>query len=346
MENTLKVFARILAGFFAILFVLTTVLAFALYFTEQSAFDADLYKQALTEEKVYQRLPELAAQGLAIAAQRSNNSVLSIFRNLSEEEWRGLVLKLLPPEQLRILAEDAVTQIMAYLNGESDVAVLSLNSLKTYLQSPEGVNAIYGMLKAQPDCTMEQLTAMALNQQALTLCNPPDTFLVIDLRPIVEAQIKAMISLVPEQVTLISANSVKPRDLRNLKNLRLVMRLSPFLPILCLLAITVLVVRSFRGWLNWWGYPLLFAGFISMFLSALGRPLAARIFQIFIVPVLPVALPPDIVDVFKDLTATIVHNALQPTLLMAGMMALIGLIMVAVSFLLRKRFQKSPVYKS
>jgi len=67
MENTLKVFARILAGFFAILFVLTTVLAFALYFTEQSAFDADLYKQALTEEKVYQRLPELAAQGLAIA---------------------------------------------------------------------------------------------------------------------------------------------------------------------------------------------------------------------------------------------------------------------------------------
>ncbi len=346
MENTLKVLAGILAGFFAILFVIATVLAFALYNIEQSAFDADLYKQALIEEKVYQRLHELTAHELAIAAQRSNNSVLSVFRNLSEEEWRGFVLKLLPPEQLRILAEDAVTQVMAYLNGESDSAVLSLASLKSYLQSPAGVNVIYEMLKAQPDCTLEQLSAMALGQQALTLCNPPDTFLVIDLRPIIDAQIKATVSLIPEQVTLISANSAKPRDLRNLENLRLVMHLSPLLPMLCLLVITALVVRSFRDWLNWWGYPLLFAGFISMSLSALSRPLAAGVFQIFIAPALPEALPIEIVDVFKDLTATIVHNALQPTLLVAGIMALIGLIMVAIAFLLRKRIQKSPAYKS
>jgi hypothetical protein len=346
MENTLKVFVRILAGFFAILFVITTVLAFALYNIEQSAFDADLYKRALTEEKIYQRLPELTAQGLAIAAQRSDNVMLSLFRNLSDEEWRRFMLELLPPEQLRILAEEAVTQVMAYLNGDSDVVVLSLASLKTYLQSPEGVNAIYGMLKAQPDCTMEQLTAMALNQQALTLCNPPDTILIIDLHSIIEAQIRATVSLIPEQVTLISANSAKPLDLRNLKNTRLAMRLSPLLPMLCLLAITVLVVRSFRGWLNWWGYPLLLAGFVSMSLSALSRSLAAGVFKIFIAPVLPEALPLEIVDVFKDLTATIVHNAVQPTLLMAGIMALIGLIMVVIAFLLGKRFQTNLAYKS
>jgi hypothetical protein len=115
------------------------------------------------------------------------------------------------------------------------------------------------------------------------------------------------------------------------------MRLSPLLPILCLLAITALAVRSLRGWLNWWGYPLLLAGFISMSLSALSRSLASGIFQLFIAPALPAVLSPDMVDVFKDLTAAIVHDALQPTLLMAGIMALIGLIMVAVAFLLRKR---------
>jgi hypothetical protein len=226
---------------------------------------------------------------------------------------------------------------MAYLNGESNAAVLSLTSIKTYLQSPEGVNAIYGMLKTQPDCTLEQLSAMALGQQSLTLCNPPDTFMFVDLRPIVEAEIRAAVSLIPEQVSLISAVSATPRSLRNLATLRLVMRLSPLLPMLCLLAITILAVRSFRGWLNWWGYQLLLAGFISMSLSALSRPLSAWIFQVFIVPALPEVLPADIVDVFKDLTATIIHNALQPTLLMAGMMALIGLIMVAIAFLLRKR---------
>ena len=346
MENTLKALAGILAGFFAILFVIATVSALALYNIEQSAFDADLYKQALTEEKVYQRLPELTAQGLAIAAQRSDNVMLSLFRNLSEAEWRRFVLELLPPDVLRTLAEDAMTQVMAYLNGESDVVVLSIASLKTYLQSPEGGNAVYGMLKAQPDCTMEQLTAMALNQQALTLCNPPDTFLFFDLRPIIEAQIRATVSLIPEQVTLISANSAKPRDLRNLKNLRLVMRLSPLLPLLCLLAITVLVVRSFRDWLNWWGYPLLFAGFIGMSLSALSRPMAAWTFQIFIAPALPEALPTEIIDIFKDLTATIVHNAVQPTLLIAGIMALIGLIMVVIAFFLRGKLQKSSAYRN
>ncbi|MBU0510751.1 MAG: hypothetical protein KJ638_03485 [Chloroflexi bacterium] len=344
--NTLKAFAGILAGFFAILFVIATVLAFALYNIEQSAFDTDLYKHALTEEKIYQRLPELTAQGLAIAGQRSENGMLSLFRNLSDEEWRRFVLELLPPYVLRTLAEDAITQVIAYLNGESDVAVLSLATFKTYLQSPEGINALYEMLKAQPDCTLEQLSAMAFNQQALTLCSPPDTFLVFDLRPIVEAEIKAAVSLVPEQVTLISVNSAKPRDLRNLNNLRLAMRLSPLLPILCLLLITALVVHSFKDWLNWWGYPVLFAGLISMSLSAVSRPLAAGTFQVFIAPALPETLPTEIVDMFKDLTATIVYNAVKPTLLVAGIMALVGLIMVGIAFLLRKRIQKKPAYKS
>lgn len=338
MENSLRVLIGILAGFFAALFVASTVLAFALYNVEQSVFDADLYKQALLEEEVYLRLPELTAQALATAAQRPEGSgLLALFRNLSEEEWRRFVLELLPPDVLRILAEEAITQVMAYLNGERDVANLSLTGLKTNLQSPEGTSALYGMLKAQPDCSLEQLSAMALGQQALTLCNPPDTFLFVDLRPIFEAEIKAAVSLLPDQVTLISVNPARSRDLRNLKNLRLAMRLSPLLPVFCLLAVVVLAVRSFKDWLNWWGYPLLLAGFISMSLSVLSRPLASLAFQIFIAPVLPDAIPVEIVDVIKDLIATIVHNAVQPTLLLAGIIALVGLVMVALALITGSR---------
>jgi len=93
------------------------------------------------------------------------------------------------------------------------------------------------------------------------------------------------------------------------------------------------------------GHPLLFAGLISMSLSALSRPLTAGIFQVFIAPALPEALPMEIVDVFKDLTATIVYNAVQPTLLVAGIMALIGLIMVAMAFCFRGDFKKLGVQK-
>ena len=342
MEDYLK----IIAGFFAFLFIATTVLAFALYSVEWSAFDANLYIQALDEENVYQRLPELAAKTLSIAAQNPNrNFLLGLFSNLSEDEWRTLIVNLLPPDVLRTLANDAVTQVLNYLNGKGDVAILSLSGLKAHLQSPEGVNAVYAMLKTQPDCTLEELTAMALNQQALTLCNPPDTFLVFDLRPVIESEIRATMSLLPDQVTIVSADANRLQNLRDLRALRLFMRLSPLLPLFFLLLITVLVVRSLRSWLTWWGYPLLAAGLASMFVSAFSGPVAALTFQFFIRPVLPDIIPAAILDVFRDLTATIIRHALQPTLLLAGILAFVGLIMVVWTFLLQKGLPKNAMYR-
>jgi hypothetical protein len=214
------------------------------------------------------------------------------------------------------------------------------------MQSPEGINAVTGILEVQPDCTVEQLTAMALNQQALTLCNPPDTFLIFDLRPIIAGQISRLISLIPEQVTIIPAGSFRPPYLNYLGDLRILMRLSPLLPILCLLIIAILVVRTWRGWLNWWGYPLLFAGLISLFLSAISAPLSSLTFQLLFAPALPAVFPVDLLEMLRRLTAAIVRNALQPVLLVAGIMLLVGLVMVALAFLFRPRIQRAPLYYS
>jgi hypothetical protein len=342
MQISSKTLIGVLTVLFVVLFVVSTVLAFALYNVEQNAFDADLYIRALNEENVYQRLPELTAQALSIAAQRpERNGMLSLFRNLSDQEWQTLVTELFPPDVLRNMAADTITQIMAYLNGQSNQVVLSLANLKTYLQSPEGINAVYGMLKVQPDCTVEQLTAMALNQQALTLCNPPETFMFVNLRPIIETEIKGVMALIPERVIIVSTNGSRVQTLQDLKDFRLFMRLSPLVPMLCLLAITALVVRSLNSWLTWWGYPLLIDGLVSMSLSVLSGPMTSVMFRLFIVPALPEALPPDMVSVFQDLTATIVRDAVQSVLLVAGIMVLIGLIMVALTFLLRKRLQQT-----
>jgi len=338
-------FLKVLAGLFAILFIGTTALAFMLYSVEQSAFDAGLYIQALDEENFYQRLPELTAQSLTVAARRSGgNGVLAVFRNLSDDEWRVFVTELFPPDVLRNLAENAVTQVISYLNGDSDIAVLPLAGLKAHLQSPEGVSAVYAMLRSQPDCTLEQLTEMALNQQALTLCNPPDSFLFIDLSPIIDAEIRGLMSLIPEQVTIISADANRLQKLRDLRALRLFMNLSPLVPLLCLLAITAFAVRSVQSWLTWWGYPFLLGGLLSMTLSVVSAPIAALTFRVFIGSILPDALPPEILNVFRDLTAAIVRNAVRPTLPIAGLLALVGLIMVALTFLLRIRLQKSAKY--
>lgn len=342
MGNLLKT----LASLFAILFIGTTALALVLYSVEQSAFDPELYIQALDNEGTYQRLPELTARVLVTAAQKPDaNQLLAVFRNLTEDEWRVLVAELFPPDVLRSLAIDGVTQFMGYLNGEQDNVVLSLNSVKAHLASPEGVNAVYGMLKAQPDCTLEQLTAMALGQSALTLCNPPETFLFVDLRPIIEAQIQGALSLFPGQVIVVQADANHVQTLRDLRALRLFMRWSPLVPLLCLLMMTILAVRSFYDWLNWWGYPFLLAGLISMSLSAVSGIIASLTFQVFMAAVLPDAIPAEIVGVFRDITGTIVRKAVQPTLPLAGVMALVGLVMVVIAFLFRNRLRKNPVYR-
>jgi hypothetical protein len=108
--------------------------------------------------------------------------------------------------------------------------------------------------------------------------------------------------------------------------------------------IPVLVVRSFQGLLNWWGYPLLFAGLISLLLSAISAPLSSLTFQLLFAPALPAVFPADLLEMFKGLTAAIVRNAIQPVLLVAAVMLLVGLVMAALGFLLRGGFRKETVY--
>ena len=341
----METFLKTAAVLFAILFIGTTALSLALYSVESSAFDAGLYIRALEEEEVYQRLPELTAQSLALAAQRSGgNPLISLFGNLTEDEWRRFVVDLFPPEILKTLADDSVTQMMAYLNGERDNVILSLTGIRNYLGSQGGIDAIFGMLKTQPDCTVEQLTAMATGQTEIILCNPPETILLFDVRPIYEAQIKSAVTLIPEQVTLFQADENRIQNLRDLRALRLFMRLSPLMPLLFLVLLTLLAVRSLMDWLNWWGYPLLLAGLLSLSLGALSGPVASLTFRIFIAVALPDIIPPGIVNLFRELTAAIIRNALRPALLIAGIMAFLGLIMIALTFLLRQRLQKGSQY--
>ncbi len=72
MRKFFTVLARFIASIFAILFVITTILAILLTTINQQMFNATLYKNALVEQSIYERLPEIV--GLAVT---STNSFLS-----------------------------------------------------------------------------------------------------------------------------------------------------------------------------------------------------------------------------------------------------------------------------
>jgi len=62
MRKVLTFLSKTIAVIFAILFVITAVLVILLFNIERQMFSADLYKSALAEQQVYERLPGIAAE--------------------------------------------------------------------------------------------------------------------------------------------------------------------------------------------------------------------------------------------------------------------------------------------
>lgn len=62
MRKVLTFFARFIAAIFAILFVITAVLALLLFNVERQLFNPNLYKRALTEQQIYKHLPGIIGE--------------------------------------------------------------------------------------------------------------------------------------------------------------------------------------------------------------------------------------------------------------------------------------------
>lgn len=62
MRKALTFFARFIAAIFAILFVITAVLALLLFNIERQLFNPNLYKRALTEQQIYKHLPGILGE--------------------------------------------------------------------------------------------------------------------------------------------------------------------------------------------------------------------------------------------------------------------------------------------
>ncbi len=71
MRKFFTVIARFIAGIFALFFVITTILAIVLSDLNEKIFDARLYKNALDEQNLYARLPEIV--GMAITSDFLSN---------------------------------------------------------------------------------------------------------------------------------------------------------------------------------------------------------------------------------------------------------------------------------
>src|SRR5574341_5338 len=264
----MRTLAKFLAGVCAIFFVITGVLALLFFNIERKAFAAETYKRAFEKQQLYDRMPGILAEILTNVI--GQNAVTNAYlKSFTVQDWESFVSALLPPEELKFVANNTLDSIFDYLNSRTNSVIISLLPFKRHLVSPEGVGAVFQLLHARPDCTVDQILEMTsafLSGGELIFCNPPPEAVQI-MTPLIQAQLQLMTIAIPDQITL------------NSKIARAIMQIIPLLPMAFLLGVTIFAVRGLIDWLKWWGWPFLFTGVISLLIAVLGSSLVGYIIQ-------------------------------------------------------------------
>jgi len=331
---------KFLAAICSVLFVIGAVLVLLLFNVERKAFSAETYKQAFEDQKLYERMPALMASALQTSISQNPNA-FPFLKELNAQDWQSTIASLLPPEEMRALADSALDSTFDYINGRTNSAVISLLPIKSQLVGPSGVNVIKQFLKSQPGCTIEQLTQMGLGFLGgdIALCNPPEEAMSL-VEPLIQSQLQTISAAFPDQMTIISSStdSRAPDDPRyKLHLIRSAIHFSLFLVILLLLAIALLAVRNLREFLLWWGVPFLSVGAVTVLISLIGAPLVGWILQFFIQRQAGAVLPSILATSLGETAGAVARQILIPVTIQGLVITVLGLGMVLLSLFFPRR---------
>lgn len=329
----------ILATLCAILFIVIGTVTLLLFNIEQRAFEAATYKQAFEEQHLYDRMPAILATAVqSMIAQ--NPGTYPFLKELSVEDWQATIASLLPPEELRAVADGALDSTFDYVNNEADLAVITLVPIKARLAGQTGVGVVTQFLSTQPACTIEQLQQMALGFLGgnIALCNPPPEAMGL-IAPFLESQMGTVTSAIPDEIIIIpGTDSGTPNDPRlRLHMVRSAVRFLPYFVFLLLLAIAVFAVRSIRDLLVWWGWPLATTGFFSFVIALVGGPAMGLFLQFVIQTQGLIPLPPLLAPTITETLTGVAGELVRPVIWQGLTLTVIGGIMFVVGFLLPGR---------
>jgi hypothetical protein len=332
-----SVSAYILAGLLVILFILTALAALMMFNVERRAFDSETYKQELVNQKFYLQFPYLLSDLLVANIDGQGPAFLG---HLSADQWRELVQAVLPEDQLQAMTEDTLDQFFAFLNGETDSPHISLTPLKSSLAGPAGLKAALTIIRAQPDCTVQQILKV-LGSFGQELCNPPQEILDL-LHPVIQGQMQIAASVIPDEISFIpdALKILVEPDIKSLKIIRFMMRFSPVIPVLILLVLTLITVRTFRSWFAWWGSSFFLTGLFGVPLGLTGAPLFRWLLERWLSQRIPVTFPTEVAVSLRMVVDAAFNKILKPAVWESLVLFIIGLVMILISIVLTYREKK------
>jgi hypothetical protein len=250
---------------------------------------------------------------------KSSKGELAFFQSLSVSDMETLISGLLPPDELRTLAENFLNQVFAYVNGDQEIISISLVSLKQHIASPAGTEAVLQLIRSQPDCNYQVLLTLLAELKSgnvtLIVCRPPEEVLTL-LSPLVQDMLTTASTQIPDSQILYPQAGSQPAGPGPMgggptgwiRLARLVMLLSPGLPLIFLIFITLLAVRSVKGWLRWWGIPLFFSGLLSLGMAFSTTTFFDQAWFVLLANRIPAYLSPVLVSLSHDVAYAILQT--------------------------------------
>jgi hypothetical protein len=369
MRNALASLANLIAKFIALLlaalFVVTAVIALPLFNIGLHLFNPGVYKRALDQQGLYDRLPAIAAEQLYTQAHYAgppleagsetqeatpepDGGPPSTFENLTQAGWEQFLSTLLPPDWLKAQTEDALDQAFAILDSTEPApeVTISLVEWKAHVTGEAGVNAFLQLVRVQPPCNPDELRKWVTEGVTeLPTCKPPDDVLAA-ATPRIQMMLNDVVADLPDEADLSQAfkgegedesRETPPPDsdgamqgpLPFLRTIRLGARLGLLIPAALLLLVALFAVRSWKGLMRWWGIPLLLAGLIGAALAVALLPVMKFGYVTFVAGRIPPYLSDGFVQAGLDVAWQIAGTLARWMGGEAALMGLVGLALLA-----------------
>jgi len=373
MRSVFAVILKFIAILLAAFTVITTIFILLLMSFNRTILNRQIVRQAFIKNHVYERIPAELSKEFLLAksflidpcteAGDASSCIIdgsldgtvsggwlgmegaAFINNLNQDQWKNLVVYLIPPADLQASTESTTDEFIAYFRGATNAVTMPLAIVKTRLTEITDEELTMLLLDARPACTVEQ-QALIMSGEISELGSAPifcpatggtSQVLLLDLR----RRLTAIAAEVPEQITFIKPPSPSnPPGLQKVIGADLQSTLQKinansqnllFLPFALLLLVTVFCVRSLRGLLRWWGIPIFIASLITLILGAVLFFAFDQIWLNYISTDFPPILITGLGDIIYDVTHSLANDLSKQIMFLAGIVTLVALGIILIS---------------
>lgn len=352
--------SRTIGSLFVILFVIAAAVALVFFNIDQVISNPDSVKNTFVNQNIPERIPVLVADQMAFNQQAclenpeqcegenqglddKENGAIDYLKILKKQDLQKLLSNLMTAAWSQAQMEGLVDQFWGFMQSSQPALILnlSLSDPKNRLKGIEGQQAIMQLILSQPPCNSEQLAKigqLAFTQgkttEEIPICQPPQQILA-QLNPVIGSIVKPIAESIPDEINLANSDQAPYAKLRqDYQRFHQAAMLSPFAALGLLLLITIVVVRNLRTLFQWWGSSFLLAGLLGILAAITTKPLLSG----YVNNQIAGSLAPEVQQATQAVLASVLNTISTQTMMMAGALAILGLLMAGFGLLLPRRY--------